>query len=66
MKSRIWCNKYQNWCDLVCNFACKSYFTTGGCFYAKTIIYLEKREEKTIGNNLKKLDEGGATNANMV
>ena len=61
MKYRIWCDKYQTWCDLAFNPACKSYFTTGGCIYAKTIIYFEKKEE-VIEDNLNGLSGAdGAT-----
>jgi len=61
MRCRVWCDKYQNWCDLVFNSACKSYFTTGGCIYARTIIYLKEKEEIIEGSSNGLSGADGAT-----
>ncbi len=46
MLKRVWCDKYQNWCDLVYNSTCNEFFTTGGCIYGRTIVTLKDNNWK--------------------
>ena len=36
---KVWCDKYQDWCEKHKNSICQEYETTGGCVFARLIFW---------------------------